>query len=149
MKIDIEKLAENFLWDKVSEYVDQVEELKIMLDDISYIDTDIIEKVEWCEVFETEEFIVENVRENNGRIQVEFEMPFLLSCWEAKEQLLRVTACVTGICEIPDEENFDYSSVNFADVTAQKSISELFDKLGDLVTISNVKYSFVEAEQGL
>ena len=92
---------------------------------------------------------MENVRENNGRIQVEFEMPFLLSCWEAKEQLLRVTACVTGICEIPDEENFDYSSVNFADVTAQKSISELFDKLGDLVTISNVKYSFVEAEQGL
>ena len=150
MNINIEEIAENFLWDKISWYVEQVKELKIMIKDIGYIDKNIVEQVKWCEVFDTEEFIVCRVEETKQGIAIEFKMPFILACWNDREQeqkqLLRVTAEVSGVCNIPDEESFDYSLLDFVNTM---QTSELLKKLEALIKISDIAYSGVEVDMCL
>lgn len=138
--INIEDFVENILWDMVSDYVEQVEELKPMIGNIAYIDINIVEQVDWCEVFDAEELCVVNVEEVNEHLQINFEMPFLLSCWRGEKQLLRVTACVNGICEIPNDDKFDYSAIS------QMERTELMEK-NNIMKLYNIKYSDVEVDQ--
>ncbi len=141
MKINVDQIAESLLWEKVSNYVEQIKELTSMIGKISYIDTDVLASINWCEVLDSEEFIVIGVERVGKCIQVEFDMPFILSCWRDKKQLLRVTACISGTCEIPDETTYDYSSINFS-VLNRKELLEL----GHIVKISNIKYYDVEVD---
>lgn len=142
MKIDIEEIAETLLWENVSKSVEKISELKAMLEGIGYMDKELAEKIDECEVLETEEFCIINVREQAEHIQVEFEMPFILYCWQNKAHMLRVTACVSGICEIPDDEHFDYDTVDFSSMNRKELLS-----YGNMVRIFDVEYSDVEAEQ--
>lgn len=119
-----------------------------MTKNISYIDNNIVEQVKWCEVLDTEEFIVHKVEETEQGIAIEFKMPFILACWNDREQeqLLRVTAEVGGVCNIPDEESFDYSLLDFVNTM---QTSELLKKLEALIKISDIAYSGVEVDMCL
>lgn len=123
-----------------------------MIKDIGYIDKNIVEQVKWCEVLDTEEFIVCKVEETEQGIGIEFAMPFILACWndreqeQKQEQLLRVTAEVSGVCNIPDEESFDYSLLDFANTT---QTTELLKKLEVLIKLYDMAYSGVEVDMCL
>ncbi|MBQ8822280.1 MAG: hypothetical protein IJZ82_06525 [Lachnospiraceae bacterium] len=114
--MDIREIAEEILWDKVSDYVEKVEAFRNMVGRISYIDHRIVEAVEWCEVFDTEEINATIIEESGKRICIEFEMPFIMSCWEAKQQLFRVTACAKGKAVLENEEVMEIYGVMYDDV---------------------------------
>lgn len=144
MKFDIERIAQSLLWENVSNYIEQIEELQNMMKDISYIDKGILDIINSCEILETEEFCVVGTKEEQGVIWVEFEMPFVLYCWKDKKQLLRVTAWAYGICEIPDGENYDYSLEDFSNMGRLELIES-----GNIVKICNVNYKDVEVDECL
>lgn len=114
--MDIQELAEDVLWDEVSDYVEPVEEFKKMVKNISYIERDKVNEVKWCEVFDTEEIIVLDSKEQDEKVEIEFEMPFILSAWNDETQLFRVTACVTGKAELEEEEVIKIEDVKYTDV---------------------------------
>lgn len=114
--MDIQELAEDVLWDEVSDYVEPVEEFKKMVKNISYIERDKVNEVKWCEVFDTEEIIVLDSKEQDEKVEIYFEMPFILSAWNDETQLFRVTACVTGKAELEEEEVIKIEDVKYTDV---------------------------------
>lgn len=136
--MNLEELAENLLWDKVSGYAESVEEFKKMVKDICYINREKVDQVVWCEIFDSDEFCVVGTEEKDDKICVEFEMPFIMSCWDKDDnQLFRVTAYAEGVCEIPGEEQFDYSEIDFSDMS----------EIDDLeVEIVNIIYEDVEVD---
>lgn len=141
MSINIDVIAETLLWENVSNYVEQVTELTKIIDNITYIDV-VIESINECQILDTEEFIVTDVIERIGSIQVKFEMPFVLYCWANKKHVLCVTAVASGDCEIPDEEGFDYSSVDFDEMNRKELL-----EVGGIVHINYITYSDVEVDR--
>lgn len=116
--MDIQQLAEDVLWDEVSDYVEPVEEFQKMVKNIFYIDRDKVNEVKWCEVFDTEEIIVLASKEHEDKVEIEFEMPFILSAWNDETQLFRVTACVHGKAELTQEEVAKLEGLEYTDVEA-------------------------------
>lgn len=141
MGLDNDEIVETVLWENVSNYVEQVNELGKMLENISYIDKSIYGSITRCEVLDSEELCVLDTEATNGKIEVTFEMPFVLTCWKEKEQLLRITACIKGICVIPDESSFDYSAVDFSGMNRQELL-----EYGKIVELQGVEYFDVEVE---
>lgn len=142
MKINIEEIAETLLWENVSNYVEQISSLQLILKDCWYIDKNLIDRVNYCEVLDTEEFLVLDTVKTEEHIQVKFEMPFVLYCWQDEKQLLRVSAMISGCCEIPDEKHFNYDELDFGDMNRNELLS-----YGDMVRIFDVEYSGIEAGQ--
>jgi len=116
ISMDIQEIAEEIIWDEVSDYIEEIEEFKKMVEGIGYIDHDKVDEVEWCEVFEFEEINVVDYSDSEDEICVEFEMPFILSCWKENEQLFRVTACAKGKAVLEDEEIVELCGVTYDDV---------------------------------
>lgn len=68
-------------------------------------------------------------------------MPFSLSAWNEEEQLLRITATVTGKCKIPDIGRYDWDSMELEYMEKE----ELLANQG-LVDILELKYAWVECD---
>ncbi len=114
--MDIQELAEDVLWDEVSDYVEPVEEFQKMVKNIFYVDRDKVNEVKWCEVFDTEEIIVLDSKEHEDKVEIEFEMPFILSAWNDETQLFRVTSCVHGKAELTQDEVIKLEGLEYTDV---------------------------------
>ncbi|MBQ9936436.1 MAG: hypothetical protein IJO70_11370 [Lachnospiraceae bacterium] len=142
MKMNINVIAETLLWENISNYVEQVTELTKIIENSTYIDAEVLERINECQILDTKEFIVTDVIERIGGIQVKFEMPFVLYCWANKKHVLCVTAVASGDCEIPDEEGFDYSSVDFDEMNRKQLL-----EFGNIVKINNITYSDVEVDR--
>lgn len=141
MRLNIDEIAETVLWENVSNYVEQVSELDKILANISYIDKNISGVITRGEVLDSEELCILNTLETNGKVEVTVEMPFILTCWKEKEQLLRITACIKGICVIPDERNFDYGVANFWGMNRRELL-----EYGKMIEFKEVEYFDVEVE---
>lgn len=110
-EMDIQNIAETILWDGVSDYIENVEVFKKMVVDISYIDHKVADEVEWCEIFDTEEINALGYEVCEKGICIEFEMPFIMSAWKAKQQLFRVTASVMGKAVLENDEIIEIHSL--------------------------------------
>ncbi len=141
MGLNIDVIAETVLWENVSNYVEQVNQLYKILANVSYIDKSISGVITRCEVLDSEELCVLSTQAMKGEVEVMFEMPFILTCWNEREQLLRITALVSGRCMIPDESNFDYSVVNFSGMNRQELL-----EFGKVIEFQEVEYFDVEVE---
>lgn len=142
MNININEIAETLLWDNVSAYVEKLDELKRMLEKISSVKEEVLQKINCCEVLDTEEFCILTVNRVDDSIQIEFEMPFILYCWKDKQHLLCVTAVAKGKCTIPDESKFDYKNVDFSGMNKKELLA-----YGKIVKIHDVAYQAVEVEE--
>lgn len=138
----MEENIKYLLWENVSSYIEKVEELHLMMNSISYIDDKMLERITRCEVFDTEDFYIISMKEEENVIQVKFEMPFILSCWENENSLLRVTACVNGACEIPSERSYDYAVVDFSEMNKKELLS-----YGNMISIHSLEYVDVEVDE--
>ena len=114
--MNIQNIAEDILWDAVGEYVEIVCEFKKMVDGITYIDHQVVSEVEWCEVFESEEIIVNEYKIEGEKIHIEFEMPFILNAWKNDEALFRVTSLGKGKAILQDNEVVEIEDVEYVDV---------------------------------
>lgn len=121
-KSDIQEIAEDIIWDEVSDYVEDIEEFKKMISGIKYINQEAVETVEWCEVFESDEINVTGYKQTEEEIEIEFQMPFVLSAWKENEQLFRVTSCAHGKAIIEDDEVTEIKDVVYEDVEADSII---------------------------
>lgn len=54
--------------------------------------------------------------ESNGKIYIDFEMPFILMAYKSKEQLFRVTAYAKGKAIIENGEQVEIYDVTYDDV---------------------------------
>lgn len=139
--MEITDIAESLLWENVSHFIEGINEYKKMVQAITYIDREKVNEVEKCEVFDAEEFCVLQVENINEKIAIEFEMPFLMSCWNNTTQLFRVTACAKGKCEIPSEDGFNYTLVNFNKMNREQLL-----EYGYLIKICDMEYQDVEVD---
>ncbi len=114
--MDIQEIAEEVLWDKVSDYIEKVEEFHKMVGSISYIDHKVVAEVEWCEVFDTEAINAIGFEDCGKRICIEFEMPFIMSCWKANQQLFRVTAYAKGKAVLEHKKLIEIYGIAYDDV---------------------------------
>ena len=73
----IQDIAEEILWDKVSNYIERVVEFQKMIANISYIDHKVADEVERCEIFDSEEINVISFEDCGKKIFIEFGMPLL------------------------------------------------------------------------
>lgn len=114
--MDIQNIAEEILWDGVSDYISKVEEFRKMIIDISYIDHKVADEVEWCEIFDTEEINALDCENCAKGICIDFEMPFILGAWREEEQLFRVTASVKGKAVVENDELVEVFSLIYDEI---------------------------------
>ncbi|MED1117003.1 hypothetical protein [Bacillus paramycoides] len=111
-KIDI--LAETLLEEVITQKVEMIEQLPLMLKGIDYLDdwAEVISKTTECEILESDAPSVMNFFAVGEKVLIELEMPCLISTWQDREQLLRITTTVKARCLVSHAEVFDWSNMN-------------------------------------
>lgn len=122
MKPMDEEMMEELVWDYVSKYLEKIENLPTMLEDIGYVDDldELIGKVDMVEDFDSE-IEIEEVEESEDAAAVSFQIFATLSAWCRSKQLLRITVNAHGTCAVKASENiemldFTYDNVECDDV---------------------------------
>lgn len=139
----LENLSTTLLWEVISAKVEEVNQLPVMLKGIAYIEDkdEIISKITRCEVLDSEPFDVKDFSVDGNRIKIHFEMSFVLTAWENKEERWRITSTAAGTCFVPDIEIFHWEDIKFEDMNRM----ELLERK-NLVEISELKYVETECD---
>ena len=85
---DIEELVWNF----VSEHLEKIENLPVLLEDIGYIDDleSLFNEIDFLEDFDSE-IEINNIDKSDNGIAVSFDINALVSAWCEQSQVLRIT----------------------------------------------------------
>jgi hypothetical protein len=134
-------LSDSLVWQVVSEYVEQINQVPIMLKDIRYYDISNLPEVTMCEVFVCDSFDVLAFEVENGKIIMDFEMPMVYSVWSHDEQQLRITTIVRGKCAILDLDNYDWERFDFSKMNRLELLRHQ-----DLVEIIELGYHETECD---
>lgn len=139
----IEILSTTLIWEVISEKVENLNQLPIMLGDSRYIENKdtTISQITRCEVLDSESLEIIGFTNYDESIFVVFEMPFVLSAWNESKQLLRITATVTGKYSVPDSKKYDWDNIDFENM-GKKELLEY----KELVDILEINYQFVECD---
>lgn len=139
----LDELSETFLWEIVSEYIEQTRFLPDMLRNVGYIENkdEITQKIDGAEILDSEQPEIFDGSAENGRITFGFEMPFVLIAKSGEEQLLRITATAAGQCSIPDENAFDWNAFDWEDMNKPELLSHK-----DLAEFSQLRFEEVECD---
>lgn len=114
----MEVIGEAFLWDIIGDYVEHdFTHIKEALRKIGYIKQDMVERIAWAEIQESDDFDVIGFHEENGVLRVSFEMPALINTKNnSGDWLFSITTFCTGTVEIPDIDSYDWNSLDFDDM---------------------------------
>lgn len=136
-------LAESLIWEVIGAYVEQCDQLPIMLQDINYLEDkdDFIRRANFCEITVADEFNVMRYSVDKDKILIEFDFSFVMSVFSEENALLRVTACAEGSCKVADINAFDWSQMDFEDMDKQELLS-----YKDLVESIELHYVQVECD---
>ena len=140
----IEKIGEEFLWNIISEYVENdVQGVReSVIENVGNIDLDMIEQIASLNILESEEFLVTGFSEHEHKIAVEYEMPAIIMADSAdKKILIRVQTACTGTVEVPDLDAFDWQAVDFENMHLPEILS-----YRHLANILSVSYEYTEAD---
>lgn len=137
-----EEIAENLLWTLVSNKVEELEEVKKMLQGIGYVDDmkQILAAMDSSEMFQTD-FEIVDTSYRGSELQLSFELPYILNTYEKDEPILRVSGFATGKCLVTDCPHFDWQSLDFSKMTKQEQLS-----YRPFVSIQNLVYSDCECD---
>lgn len=138
-----EVLSETLLWEVISENVENVNQLPIMLQDINYLENknSVIAIIDECEVLISDSFDIIKSETHGENILISFEMPFVMSAWSTTKQHLRITATATGKCMIPSIEIYDWDSIDFESMRKEELLENQ-----NLVDILELNYAWVECD---
>lgn len=138
----IEIVGEDFLWDIVGEYITtDIEHLKEALRTLRYIERDDVEKITSAEHRDSDEFIITHFSKKDGILMVEFEMPSSIIAKSDNEGVcFHVTAYCIGTLEIPDVDSYNWSSLDFSNLSRPKILS-----YSHLVKVIHLSYEDIEA----
>lgn len=137
----IEIVCNTILWEKVGQQVEQLEQLPIMVREVGYIEQldEMVEQINECEILDTDSFDVLEIEESEDKLSVTFEMPFVLSAWADKKQLLSIHGMAEGKCSIPQKELVDLDYMKLEDMHKAELL-----KLGECVEVNELKYAWIE-----
>ena len=138
----VSKLAKSLLWEVVSADVDNTTHLPTMLDGIGYVNHELIQQVNHCELLETTSFDVVDIEPKDNKLFVSFEMPFILMASNNSTPLLRITAVAEGTCVIPDMNSYDWESKDFSAMNKTELLAH-----HELVEMEELYYSEVECDE--
>lgn len=139
----VEILSSTLLWETISANVEKLNQLPIMMKNIGYLGNEesIISRVTRCEILDSEFYNVLNFYVDGDKIRVEFDMPYILSAWADKEQLLRVSSVATGTCFIPDMCTYSWDICKFSKMNKNELL-----QYQSLVEIEELKYIETECD---
>lgn len=138
-----EEMAENLLWTLVSSKVEELSEVRKMLQGIGYVDdiVEVLAEMDSSEIFQTDFFTIVDSSCCDSELRVSFEMPYILNTYDREEYILRVTGLVTGECIVSNHQKFDWQSLDFSKMTKQEQLN-----YRSFVTIQNLVYSDCECD---
>lgn len=139
----VEILSTTLLQEVVSANIEKVNQLPAMLQDIGYIEdkVNVILQITESDVFDSEPLDIINFTQHGESLLITFEMPFILSAWTGKEQLLRITATATGKCIVPDIAKYDWASIDVENMGKEELLAK-----NELVDILELNYTDVECD---
>jgi hypothetical protein len=139
----VDALSTNLLWEVVCAYVENINQLPIILKDIAYVEDidNVIAQITKCEVLDSEHLEIKDFWKLEESILISFEMQFVLSVWSRSRQLLRITAVANGKCRIPDIGKYDWKSIDFEDMDKEELLS-----YEGLVDILELNYPIAECD---
>lgn len=139
----IEIIGEALLWDIAGEYVaTDIEHLKEALLTLGYVEHNDIEQITSANHRDSDEFIISEFSEKDGVLIVEFEMPSgIIAKSDDGEVCFYVTTNCTGTIEIPDIDSYNWSSIDFTDLSRPEILS-----YSHLVKMICLSYEDIEAD---
>lgn len=139
----IEIVGEALLWDIAGEYITtDIEHLKEALLTLGYIEHNDVEKITSANHRDSDEFIINEFSEKDGVLIVKFEMPSgIIAKSDNEEVCFRVTTNCTGMIEIPDIDSYNWSSIDFTDLSRPEILS-----YSHLVKMIRLSYEDIEAD---
>lgn len=110
---DIEELV----WEFVSEHLEKIENLPILLEDIHYVSDlePLINQIDFLEDFDSE-IEIDNINKSDNGIVVSFNINALLSAWCEQEQVLRITVSAAGACIIKPSKIVEIIEIQYDNV---------------------------------
>ena len=128
----IENLRTTLLWENVCDYIERFDQVSLILQKTSLVDTI---TVETATIQDSEDFYIKTIKEDDRRIVVTFEMPFII-CVNKK---YNIQAVAIGNLNIPNTEDYLYEKYDFISMDKKKLLS-----FGNIVSISKINYESVE-----
>lgn len=128
----VDSLSDTFLCEIISANLEQPRLLADMLSSIEYLQNkdEILGKVNACEILDSEEPGISDVKSEGGRAVFRYEMPFVLIVKNDKEQILRITATASGNCSVLESFNwsdFEWDDMNRTEILEHKELAEFSD----------------------
>ena len=140
MKEFVDKISSTLLWEVVSSKVEELSELPRIINAANDIEDDYnIDKINACEIIDSESFDVLGFSVGIEEITVKFEMPFVLVAKKGKKPIIKLQGYASGACVIPAEGSFDYSAMVFSKMNKEELL-----KNKNIVNITSLEYLSVE-----
>lgn len=140
MRKELEIFAESLLWSAITEHVEDVAQLPVMLETITYIDDlqHVISTIKRCEVSDSPSFLIRRYTSVADKAVFDFEMPCTLMAWDDRNALLRITTMVRGQCQALHR---DIAEHNWQDMNNHRLLMHC-----GLVTINRLEYLTTECD---
>jgi len=137
-----EELIEDFILEVACAKVEEPDELRKMIGDISYPDDkdEVLEKVTGCEVVDCEDYDIIDLEHNDETTIMTFMLEYVLQVFTGDEIVWRVTGSCRFRISIPGENEYDWS---FAEDAEDRD--DLL-KHKDIVRFISTEYSDIEAD---
>ncbi len=119
----VESLRESLLSIITISYVEQLNQLPIMLKSFDYLEdkAELISKITRCEVLKSEQFKIRKTDIEGSKLVVHYEIPSVtLAAWSNETQLLKITLTMRGLCAIPDIDQYDWNSKDFSELSKEE-----------------------------
>ena len=131
---------EDFLLDCVCKKIEAVSELPKMVEKIGYLDDkdSILSRTDECEILDTDSYGMKSHTFGNGKINIKFEVSFILQTFIESEYIWRVQSTARLDIEIPDDSAYNWDDFNPNKIN--------FQKYKDLVAIKNIEYFQTECD---
>lgn len=112
-----DEYIEDLVWNFVSEYLEKIENLPVLLEDIHYINDleSLINQIDFLEDFDSE-IEINNINKSDNSIVVSFDIVAIVSAWCEQSQLLRITVNAIGTCLIKSSKNVEIIEIQYNNV---------------------------------
>lgn len=124
----VEELSTTLLWENVSNYIESVEEVNKMLDNIELEEEELAQSVA---IQDSEDFVITGFDSDDAHITVEFEMPFIM-CVNNK---FNIESTAVGKISIPSINQYSYENYDFSEMDKKELLS-----FGSIIELNKIHY---------
>lgn len=117
----VEKELNELLWELASGKIEEVKEIRRMLEHISYVDDieDILSSTTSAEMFDSDYDMLEQ-SSDGVEVTIKFKISYILNTYTEDEAILRVTGFAEGDCFILKRDLLNLEMVKFSEMGRQE-----------------------------